>query len=59
MIELGYGLLEPVSDPIQCFDHVERLVDRLELLAQPLDVACNADDEGENDRSLTTSDSKT
>src|ERR1051326_402346 len=33
------GLLEPVSDPVQRFDHVERVVDGLELLAQPLDVA--------------------
>src|SRR6266852_4079158 len=33
------GLLEPVADAVECLDHVERFVDRLELLAQPLDVA--------------------
>src|SRR6478672_11809416 len=32
-------LLEAIADAVQRFDHVEVVVDRLELLAQPLDVA--------------------
>ena len=35
--DLGCGLLEPISDAVERFDHVERFVDRLEFLAQPLD----------------------
>src|SRR3712207_2105057 len=33
------GLLEPVPDAVERLDHVEAVVGRLELLAQPLDVA--------------------
>src|SRR5947209_7545750 len=34
MTELGfYGFLEAVADAIKCLDHVERVIDRLELLA--------------------------
>src|SRR5687768_12393356 len=35
----GSALLEPVADPVEGFDGVETVVDRLELLAQSLDVA--------------------
>ena len=33
------GFSEAVADTIERFDHLEVVVDRLELLAQPLDVA--------------------
>src|SRR6516165_2928293 len=33
------GFLETVTDPVERFDHFEVVVDHLELLAQPLDVA--------------------
>src|SRR5690606_8313418 len=32
-------LLEPVADAVERLDHVEIIVDRFELLAQPLDMA--------------------
>ena len=35
----GLRFAETVADPIQRFDHVEVVIDRLELLAKPLDVA--------------------
>src|SRR3569832_929957 len=35
----GLLLLEAVAHAIQRFDHLELVVDRLELLAEPLDVA--------------------
>src|SRR5260221_2964998 len=38
--ELGQSeFLEPVADAVERFDHIEVVVDRLELLAQPLHVA--------------------
>src|SRR3954464_2378417 len=33
------GFLEAISDAIEGFDHLELVVDLLELLSQPLDVA--------------------
>src|SRR3954464_9719111 len=35
----GSGFLETVADAVERLDHVEALVDDLELLSQPLDVA--------------------
>ena len=32
-------LLEPVTHPIECFDHIKRIFSLLELFAQALDVA--------------------
>ena len=39
---LGWsGLLETVADAVEILDHVEGVVDGLELLSQPLNVAVN------------------
>src|SRR6185312_14223937 len=38
-IKLASSFLEAVADAVQRLDHLEVVVDRLELLAQPLDVA--------------------